>query len=68
MTYANNKAHKRVGFVRDTCVPSEHESSDQYDGEDQDPNGRDVFEEGERGDLLIVKVLLARVYFVRSHD
>ena len=56
MTYANNKAHPRVGFFRDTRVPSEHEGADQYDGEDQDPDGRDVFNEGEGGDLLIVQV------------
>ncbi len=56
MTYANNKAHPRVRFFRDTRVPSEHEGADQCDGEDQDPDGRDVFNEGEGGDLLIVQV------------
>ena len=56
MTYANNKAHPRVGFFRDTRIPSEHEGADQYDGEDQDPDRPDVSDDGEGGDLLIVKV------------
>jgi hypothetical protein len=71
MTYANNKAHPRVGFFRDTRIPSEHEGADQYDGEDQDPDGSDVFDNGEGGDLLIVQVRrigLRRVYVDISHD
>ena len=54
MTYANKKADPWVSFVRDTRIPSEHEGADQYDGEDQDPDGSDVFDNEEGGDLLIV--------------
>lgn len=69
MTYANKKADPWVSFVRDTRIPSEHEGADQYDGEDQDPDGSDVFDNEEGGDLLIVKVRrIDLVYFGGSHD
>ncbi len=68
MTYANNKADPWVSFVRDTRIPSEHEGADQYDGEDQDTDGSDVFDNDEGGDLLIVKICLFSVYFGGCHD
>ena len=66
-THADYDGYPRVGFVCNTGVASEHERTDEDDGEDEEGDGDCVADQVEGGQLNIM-IVSGCFFFVRHGE